>query len=249
MIEHSNGPNDYEQVVTNIIQRVRSLGFYSSDEIIGQIEGGHGDITDEEVLAIAMVEQLRWSRQSEGGKQSEERFLGLKEIGGYRLQKIIAQGGMGVVYQANQESLDRLIAVKILTRIEGDKGFKERFHREAKTTAKLNHPNLVAAFDYGVEDGVAWLVMPYVDGTSLDKVVKAPESFPFVPVKPLDRATWIAAIGAQVSDALVHAHDSGVVHRDIKPANLILDGNGNVMVTDFGLAKIRGESDCLSLQG
>ena len=147
--------------------------------------------------------------------------------------ELIGHGGMGAVYKARQKELDRIVALKILPPdIEQDQAFADRFAREAKALAKLNHPGIVTIHDFGRADGLYFLLMEYVDGVSLHQLlhggrVSAREALAIVP---------------QICDSLQYAHDQGIVHRDIKPENILLDRRGRVKVADFGLAKIVGSS-------
>jgi len=148
------------------------------------------------------------------------------------LLELIGRGGMGAVYKARQPELDRLVALKILTpRSARDPGFAERFTREARALARLNHPHIVAVYDFGHKDNLNYFVMEFVDGANLREVQKAGELSP-------DQAL---AIIPQICEALQFAHNEGVVHRDIKPENVLLDQKGRVKIADFGLAKIVGK--------
>jgi len=144
----------------------------------------------------------------------------------------LGQGGMGVVYKARQRQLDRLVAVKILPSIFGqDAAFAERFMREARALAKLNHPNIVQVYDFGRTDEHFYFIMEFVDGANLralicDKRLKPEVALTIVP---------------QICQALQFAHDEGIVHRDIKPENILLDKKGRVKIADFGLAKLMGQ--------
>jgi len=149
--------------------------------------------------------------------------------GRYRLVRTIASGGMAEVWQAQDDILGRPVAVKVLhAHLAADNSFLVRFRREAIAAARLAHPNVVATYDTGVDDGVAWIVMELVDGSTLRQVLSASG--------PLDpgRAVHIAA---QVADALDYAHRSGVIHRDVKPGNILLAEGDRVKVADFGIAK------------
>jgi predicted Ser/Thr protein kinase len=153
----------------------------------------------------------------------------------------IGQGGMGAVYKARQPALDRLVALKILARgVAGDAGFAERFHREARALARLNHPNIVAVHDFGEAGGRPYLIMELVDGANLRQVEAAGRLTP----------EQALAIVPQICDALQFAHNEGVVHRDIKPENILLDKKGRVKITDFGIARILGHrADGAALTG
>jgi predicted Ser/Thr protein kinase len=143
----------------------------------------------------------------------------------------IGRGGMGAVYKARQKQLGRVVALKILPPDAGaEPAFAERFGREARALACLNHPNIVTIHDFGQTDGLFFLVMEYVDGVNLRQLLPAGRMSP----------REALAIVPQICDALQYAHDQGIVHRDIKPENILLDRQGRVKVADFGLAKLIG---------
>ena len=145
--------------------------------------------------------------------------------------ELLGQGGMGAVYMARQPGLDRLVAIKILPpEVETDATFAQRFTREARALAKLNHPNIVAIHDIGQTAGLYYFVMEYVDGVNLRQAIEGGK------MTPRDAL----AIVPQICDALQFAHDEGIVHRDIKPANILIDKRGRVKIADFGLAKLLG---------
>ena len=146
--------------------------------------------------------------------------------------KILELGGMGAVYKARQPHLDRLVALKILPpRLAEDPAFEERFTREARTLARLDHPHIVTVHDFGQVEGTCYLIMEYVDGPNVRELLRAGKLQP-------DEAL---AIVPQICDALQYAHEQGVVHRDIKPENILIDRQGRVKIADFGLAKIAGQ--------
>ena len=151
----------------------------------------------------------------------------------YRLEQRLAVGGMGTVYEATDERLNRRVAVKLLKEeLVDDPRFVERFRREARAVAALSHPNIASVFDYGADDGRDFIVMELIEGRDLAELLRSG------PLPP-DRA---AGIAAQSCDALAHAHASGIVHRDVKPANIIVSVNDRVKVTDFGIARAIGET-------
>jgi len=151
----------------------------------------------------------------------------------FELLECLGRGGMGVVYKARQKSLDRVVALKILApEKENAPQFAERFSREAKTLAKLNHPNIVTVHDFGETNGMFYLVMEFVDGVNLRQMMRDRRLLP----------EEALAIVPPVCQALQYAHDQGIVHRDIKPDNLLLDKQGRVKIADFGIAKILGRS-------
>ncbi len=156
------------------------------------------------------------------------------EVGGYRLEKEVGRGGMGIVFEAVQKSLGRKVAVKVLPRkLVGDPEFVARFEREGLALAQLNHPNIVQVIDKGISGEICFLVMEFVEGVSLRRVIEGGEL----------TTTQALAIVPQICAALEYAHGKGVVHRDIKPENIMMDTDGSIKITDFGLARlVHGES-------
>lgn len=149
----------------------------------------------------------------------------------FEIAECLGHGGMGVVYKARQKSLDRWVAIKILSPARaGQGGFAERFVREARTLARLNHPNIVAVFDHGESGGLYYFVMEFVDGVHLRDLLRDGKLEP----------EQARAIVPPVCEALQYAHDQGIVHRDIKPENLLLDQQGRVKIADFGIAALVG---------
>lgn len=144
---------------------------------------------------------------------------------------LLGKGGMGAVYKAKQPSLDRTVALKILPPEVGrDPTFTERFSREARALAKLNHANIISVHDFGQTEDLYYLVMEYVDGLNLRRALLSGALSPKEAI----------SIVPQICDALQYAHEKGVVHRDIKPENILLDARGHVKIADFGLAKLMG---------
>src|ERR1035437_639282 len=153
----------------------------------------------------------------------------------------LGRGGMGTVYKARQPRLDRLVALKILApEKQNDLQFAERFEREARALARLNHPNIVTIFDFGEVSGRFYLLMEFVDGLTLRQLLQAGK---IAPAEAL-------SIVPKICEALQYAHEHGIVHRAIKPDNILLDKSGRVKSADFGIAKIAGlESKDFSLTG
>lgn len=155
----------------------------------------------------------------------EERVL----VGRYRMIRPIARGAMAEVWEAQDQTLGRAVAVKVLhSHLAQDESFLERFRREAIAAARLAHPNVVATYDTGADGDVAFIVMELVLGRTLRQVLS--EEGPMNPRRVIE-------IGAQVADALNYAHRAGVIHRDVKPANILLCDDGRAKVADFGIAK------------
>src|SRR3982751_85911 len=147
----------------------------------------------------------------------------------YRVIEKIGAGGMGVVYRAHDEQLDRNVAVKVLpTGTLADESSRRRFRHEALALAKLNHPNIGAVYEFGQQDGIDFIVMELVSGVSLDVRIASGA----LPEKEVLR------LGIQLADGLEAAHAVGIVHRDLKPGNLRLTVDGRLKILDFGLAQI-----------
>ena len=163
-------------------------------------------------------------------------FLAGQLISGrYRLEHRIASGGMAEVWQAADEVLGRHVAVKILhPHLADDEAFVARFRTEAIAAARLHHPSIVAIYDTSHEDGAEAIVMELVRGTTLREQLDGR-----MVLDPRE----VVHIGAEVADALAAAHRAGLVHRDIKPANILLCADDRVLVTDFGIAKVRDDPD------
>ena len=158
-----------------------------------------------------------------------------ENVGAYRIVEKLGQGGMATVFKAYHPSLDRYVAIKVLhPAFQEDVNFLARFQREARIVAKLDHPNIVPIYDFAEHRGDPYLVMRFIEGQTLKARLQC---------GPLDTAEIRRVIDA-VGSALAYAHQQGVLHRDIKPSNVILTPEGQVYLTDFGLARMAegGES-------
>ena len=157
----------------------------------------------------------------------------VERIGHYRIVAELGRGGMGVVYKAHEESLNRFVAIKVLgEHLTEDPTQIERFIREAQSAASLSHPNIVQIYAVSEEDGRHYFVMEYVSGRSLQQILRTKG-----PLEP----EQVARIALQTASGLEAAHEKGIIHRDIKPANLLIDDRGLVKIADFGLA-LMGEA-------
>jgi tRNA A-37 threonylcarbamoyl transferase component Bud32 len=147
--------------------------------------------------------------------------------------ELIGRGGMGFVYKARQPKLDRIVALKILPQsLAADPAFTERFTREGRVLARLNHPNIVTVHDFGQANGFFYLLMEFVEGVNLRQAMRAGR---FTPAEAL-------SLVPHICEALQYAHNEGILHRDIKPENILLDTRGRVKIADFGIAKLVGEA-------
>jgi serine/threonine protein kinase len=168
-----------------------------------------------------------------------EDALAGQTLGQYRLIEKIGRGGMATVYKAYEPSLDRYVAVKVLSGyVALDPGFVARFEREAKAIAKLDHPNILPVYDYGREGDITYIAMKYAEAGTLREKLGQP--------LPLDTTVDFLS---QVAGALDHAHRQGVIHRDVKPSNVLMSEEGWALLGDFGLAKMVGASVQLTGSG
>lgn len=159
----------------------------------------------------------------------------MDRLGPYIVDGIVGKGAMGLVFSVHHETSDEKAAIKVLApAIAADEKFQERFAAEIESLKTLNHPNIVKLLGYGEHDGQLYYAMELVEGTNLEQELASGRRF-----------NWrdVTQIGIDVARALKHAHDHGVIHRDLKPANLLMDGDEQIKLTDFGIAKLFGSSD------
>ena len=157
-----------------------------------------------------------------------------EQLGPYRIGKRIGRGGMGTVYQGENVETGQPAAIKVLSpRLAVEEGFRDRFETEIETLKKLKHPNIVRLYGFGEQEGHLYYVMELVEGTNLEDELQAGRRF-----------NWRETIhlGIMLARALKHAHDHGVIHRDLKPANLLLTGESDVKLADFGIARLFGNT-------
>jgi serine/threonine protein kinase len=238
----------------------------------------HPDLADElrpylESLRLldGATRDIRLPRANANGTQDDTAPQNARQIGEYRIVREIGRGGMGIVYEAHQKSLNRKVALKILPFAAVlDQRQIARFRNEAQAAAQLHHPHIVPVFAVGQEQGVNYYAMQFIDGQSLEQVIRelraeevrratnstkgrgaangSTTTLHYRPANALpsrkslehgDLFRTVARLGREAAEALHHAHEHSIVHRDIKPSNLMIDGDGKLWVTDFGLARIQ----------
>ncbi len=162
-----------------------------------------------------------------------------ERFGDYEVLGEIGRGGMGLVLKAQRTGTSRIVAIKTLLPAAASGDVLHRFHREARSSSRLHHPNIVAVHEVGEAGGLPYFVMDYLPGTTLDKRLK------LKPVIPRDAAVWTR----EIARALAYAHGLGVIHRDLKAANIMMDSDGRPVLMDFGLAKDASSHSVLSMSG
>jgi serine/threonine protein kinase/predicted Zn-dependent protease len=257
-------PTTIDELAEEFLVRLRS----GDRPALSEYTRRHPELADEirEIFpALVMMEEARpangFARLGNGLVDAQGRQL--ERLNDYRIIREIGHGGMGVVYEAEQEAIGRRVALKVLPiRAGTDPKCLLRFRREARSAGRLHHTNIVPVFDVGHHDSVHYYSMQFIQGRSLDEVIgdlRRPNgngngSLSHVEQSShaVDRSSiprpfseqhhhCVARIGLQVASALDHAHSQNVLHRDIKPSNLLLDDQGTIWVTDFGLAKADGD--------
>ncbi|MBN1422025.1 MAG: protein kinase [Planctomycetes bacterium] len=230
-----------DDIIAQYVERLNAGGRVDREEV----ERDHPEWAREILARLETFVQLGAGRES----------LPSETIGDFRLIRQIGRGGMGIVYEAWQTSMDRPVALKVLPGgVLSDLKTVVRFEREARIAGRLEHPNIVTVHGLGVADNTPYYAMEYVEGETLAQVLarrKAGGSDSAA--GPLDATVLdlkyclrVADAFAGVADGLQHAHEKGIIHRDIKPSNLILDRAGRLRILDFGLARLEGQ-DTLTL--
>ncbi len=270
MIEATSSTDPLDDLTEEFARRWREGEQPSIDEYAARYPQWADDIR-EMFPAILLMEQFKPRREEQPTAPSPQTAEPIPErLGDYRLLRELGRGGMGVVYEAQHETLDRRVAIKVLPgHLFADEKLRARFRRESQAAARLHHTNIVPVFAVGEQDGLHYYVMQLIEGRNLelaphrenvdketrrqgDKENKedtaasnnADKAVSLSPCLPVSLSPQqVAHLGVQVADALAYAHGQGVLHRDVKPSNLLLDEQGTVWVTDFGVAKLVEEAN------
>jgi len=189
------------------------------------------------------------NQQNETFKNTDSGILQLigKDLGDYHIVRLLAKGGMGIVYEAEQISLKRKVALKILPKdLINEYISLERFQHEAQSVANLHHPNIVQVYQFSGWQNSYFFAMEFIEGKTLEEILRLKKISANKDAIPLN---WSLDIIVQVLKALDYAHGKGVIHRDIKPANIMIDISGRVFLTDFGLAKNNDSEKNIEMEG
>ncbi len=243
MIDSASDRDPVEQLADEFASRLRAGETPSIVEYVTRYPQYAPQI-EELFPTVATMEQYRSQEESERRARLRTGHSGIPEhLGDFRIVREIGRGGMGIVYEAEQKSLARHVALKVLPKhallLEKD---RQSFEREAQTAANLHHTHIVPVFGTGEHDGLHYYVMPLVRGVGIDEIIRGLRSNVTEPLRS-DHWARVARIGIQAADALNYAHDQGTLHRDVKPSNLLIDEKDNVSVADFGLARAVDSGD------
>ena len=225
MIEHKLATQD----------EVRAAAEHKKDLATGGTDRPIGDVmVDLGFLTRTQLDRIQGTNDDSGGRPAQQ-------IPGYQLIRKCGAGAMAVVYKAKQVSLNRIVAVKVLPkRLSRNREFVERFYREGRAAAQLNHNNIVQAIDVGEAGGFHYFVMEFVEGCTVHDEVSEGRTY--------DEAEAIDII-SQVARALLHAHERGIIHRDVKPKNIMLTKDRVAKLADMGLARETSDVEAAMAEG
>lgn len=255
-------------VLHELLQEFQELTSSGKNISPEEFAAEHSEHRDELLQILPVVDVLLdMSGETRRAKLTNDYEPPTKTLGDYRIVREIGRGGMGIVYEARQISLDRRVALKILPLacLLGERQI-QRFHNEARAAASLRHPNIVGVHGVGCERSVHFYSMELVQGCDLSSLIREVygqsrdenshsrpsaeiDTHPIAALSTQRQSAReefyrsIARLGVQAAEALQHAHEHGIIHRDVKPANLLVDASGNVRITDFGLAQIQSGGD------
>ena len=231
-----------------------------ADYFMSEIRNGKNPSIDSFVKAFPHLEKvirvnfpaLLVLEKTVGGRSKRNDNAVDRMFGKCIAQVEIGRGAMGIVYKGIQKEFGRVVAIKAIPLNDSENsGVVERFELERRAMARLDHSNIVPIYEYGYNEQYAYLVMKYIDGQSLDKILCPSADYRSKTLLTELHSDWKAfsALGVKIASGLQHAHEQGLVHRDIKPANLLLDKERKIWITDFGLAKVYDHAKSLSRTG
>ena len=246
-VESAQGPLDL--LIEEFLSLYRS-GEPVTPESFALHHPEHRDELRELLPTLLALEGVKRERVSSGCGPARVALPELDRLGDFRIERELGRGGMGVVFEAVQETLDRRVALKVMPQASLLTGHQlDRFRQEAQIAARLHHTNIVPVYGSGESDGYHYYAMQFIAGQSLDQWRDAQQrQMPVGAGAWTARARFVARVGVAAASALHCAHGHGTLHRDIKPANFLLDQEGEVWVTDFGLAKAL-EADGMTRSG
>lgn len=224
----------------------RRAGCGSEESIDGNLPS---ELVNELRELAPLLDAVQAREQSQGSANSSVTDVDTTmqvDFGDFQLIREIGRGGMGIVFEAEQKSLRRRVAIKMLPPETVSESATLRFEREGQAMAQLQHRNILQIYEVGSADGLRYLVMPLVDGVNLAQFLlrrRRRNEIQSVETEGVAYFDLVARWMRDIADALHHAHSAGVLHRDVKPSNILLDHNHEVLITDFGLAKVEGAAD------
>ncbi|WP_437228729.1 serine/threonine protein kinase [Planctomicrobium sp. SH661] len=258
----SSGRDHMEEIASDYLRRLRSGERLDLEAFAAQFPALSEELK-EFLPMVAAMEEWKVQREFKAAQPPIPEQIEVTQLGEYRIIREIARGGMGVVFEAEQPNLNRRVAVKLLPwKFPKKSMLAEQFQREARTAAQLQHPNIVPVFSFGEQDERYFYAMQLIHGVGLDKLIQrwsrdhgivsmddlVAEYHPSGQQRAQERRSgskrllrhdsWLqlGKIATQIVSAIRYAHRSGTLHRDIKPGNLLIDLQGKVWITDFGLA-------------
>jgi hypothetical protein len=241
----SNKKHSIEELVTEYVDRLIAGELFDPVDILTRHPENGEEIVRELYTYLEVAE----------GLQATGNTAALGTLGDYTLRRQIGRGGMGVVYEAWENSIGRPVALKILPAgLAADRKAAARFMREAQAAGQLSHPNVVGVHAMGVYENTPYYTMEMVNGDTLAQILVKLQNAEPKSETPFGRTDEVAYFGnlakafADVADGLQHAHSKGVIHRDIKPSNCILDSESRLRILDFGLARLEGQ-ESLTISG